>query len=104
MSMNIIYHIVTKKSWDDQIESSQYVHESLEIEGFIHASRAYQVEGVLERYYQGVEDLFKLTIDADLLLDSSRLKEEMADSIGELFPHIYGPINKSAIIEVVKIR
>lgn len=86
------------------MESSNYIHTSLDEEGFIHASRAAQVEGVLDRYYDGVNDLLKLTIDTDLLDGTSTLKEELAESIGEMFPHIYGPINKSAIVSIEKIR
>lgn len=102
--MNIIYHIVTKEGWDTQKESDNYIHSSLTSEGFIHASRLSQLEGVLDRYYEGVTDLYRLSIDIDLLQESSELKEEWAISIGEKFPHIYGPINKSAIVEVVKLR
>jgi len=58
----------------------------------------------LDRYYQGVDDLLLITVDIDLLASESVLKEEMAISVGEMFPHIYGPINKTAIIEVKKIR
>ena len=102
--MNIIYHIVTFSSWEEQSESSDYVHASLEKEGFIHASRSTQVAGVLDRYYEGIKDLLKLTIDTNLLASTSPLKEELAASVGENFPHIFGPINKSAIIGVEKIR
>ena len=102
--MNIIYHIVTQDSWEGQKDSEFYTHSSLYSEGFIHASRLAQIEGVLNRYYHGVTNLYRLTIDTNLLDLSSELKEELATSIGEMFPHIYGPINKSAIIEVVPIR
>ena len=102
--MNIIYHIVTLSSWNEQSESPNYIHASLKQEGFIHASRVSQLAGVLDRYYIGVDDLLQLTIDAELLDTTSPLKEELAPSIGELFPHIFGPINKSAIISVEKIR
>ena len=102
--MNIIYHIVTVSSWEEQVELSNYIHASLYQEGFIHASRATQIVGVLDRYYSGVNDLLKLTIDTDLLDATSTLKEELAESIGEIFPHVYGPINKSAIVSIEKIR
>ncbi len=102
--MNIVFHIVTVSSWKEQSESAEYIHASLEQEGFIHASRDEQIDGVLDRYYTGVNDLLKLTIDADLLETTSPLKEELAVSVGELFPHIFGPINKDAIIGVEKIR
>jgi len=91
-------------SWEEQLESPNYIHASLDKEGFIHASRAEQIAGVLDRYYVGVNDLLKLTIDTDLLDATSTLKEELAESIGEMFPHIYGPINKLSIVSIEKIR
>ena len=102
--MNIIYHIVALSSWEEQIESSHYVHGSLDQEGFIHACRVAQIARVLKRYYVDVNDLLKLTIDTKLLDTTSPLKEELAASVGEMFPHIFGPINKSAIISIEKIR
>ena len=102
--MSSIYHIVTKESWEAQKGSEVYIHSSLNTEGFIHASTLSQLQGVLNRYYKGVTGLYRLTIDPTLLESTSELKEELAISIGEMFPHIYGPINKSAIIEVTLIR
>lgn len=91
-------------SWEEQLESSNYVHASLDQEGFIHASRATQIAGVLNRHYSGVNDLLKLTIDTDLLDATSTLREELAVSTGEIFPHIYGPINKLSIVTIEKVR
>lgn len=102
--MRIIYHIVTIESWERQLNSDYYVHESLVHEGFIHASRRSQVDGVLDRYYKNINNLYRLSIDVNLLDKSTELKEELAASTGEKFPHLYGPINKSAIVEVVKIK
>jgi len=102
--LNIIYHIVAVSSWEEQVELPNYIHASLDQEGFIHTSRAAQIAGVLDRYYSGINDLLKLTIDTDLLDATSTLKEELAESIGEIFPHVYGPINKSAIVSIEKIR
>jgi len=102
--MDIIYHIVTVQSWQAQIESLEYQHVSLLKEGFIHASKSYQIDGVLERYYKNVNDLLKLSIDVKLLAPTSTVKEEFAESVGEMFPHVFGPINKDAIVEITKIR
>ena len=55
INMNPIYHIVLPDSWAAQSNADTYRHESLEAEGFIHLSYAHQIEGVLERYYIGVE-------------------------------------------------
>ncbi|MFL6157047.1 MAG: DUF952 domain-containing protein, partial [Marmoricola sp.] len=70
----------------------------LEQEGFLHASRADQWEGVRQRYYSGVTDpLVLLVIDTARL--TSPLVVEEAPGSGERFPHIYGPLNLDAVVE-----
>ena len=94
-----IYHIVTPKSWEAQRDMDIYEHASLEAEGFIHCSYAGQIDGVLERYYKGIEKVLVLTIDPALL--TSKLVEEPSTG-GEIYPHIYGKINREAILEVTE--
>jgi uncharacterized protein (DUF952 family) len=99
--MAAIYHVTTKLEWNAAKDKGFYVAPSLETEGFIHCSEVHQVDGVLQRYYQGKKDLLKLVIDIQKL--SSQLKYELAPSVNENFPHVYGPINLDAVIEVQKI-
>lgn len=99
--MAIIYHVTTKQEWNDAKGKGFYTAPSLKTEGFIHTSEAHQVKGVLQRYYQGKKDLLKLVIDTEKL--TSKLKYELAPSVNENFPHIYGPINLVAVIDVVEI-
>jgi len=96
--MSLIYHITTKQQWIAALENGHYVAPSLATEGFIHCSEANQVKGVLERYYAEKSDLLKLVIDTEKL--SAPLKYELAPSINQEFPHIYGEINTSAVIDV----
>ena len=93
--MATIYHVTTRKEWEAAQEKGYYEAPSLHTEGFIHASKAEQVAGVLERYYKGRSDLVKLVIDTDKL--QHRLAYELAPSISQEFPHIYGPINLEAV-------
>ena len=92
-----IYHICTENSWSNQKGSDVYIHDSLRDEGFIHCSKKSQIDGVMNRYFKGQQDLLVLTIDTSKL--DAQLVYEMAP-IGEMFPHIYDPINKSAITEI----
>ncbi|MDF1696918.1 MAG: DUF952 domain-containing protein [Saprospiraceae bacterium] len=100
MGDHYIYHICTNEAWQTQFSSDEYVHESLFTEGFIHCSSESQVEGVLDRYFKGQSDLIVLIIDTTKIIPP--LKYEKAP-IGQYFPHIYGPINKNAIIEIKKL-
>jgi uncharacterized protein (DUF952 family) len=99
--MAFIYHITTKQDWNIAKEKGFYVAPSLETEGFIHCSEEQQVKGVLERYYKGKSDLLKLVIDSGKV--GSELKYELAPSINENFPHIYGPINLSSVVSVEEV-
>ena len=98
---NIIYHVTTKEEWIIVQVNDYYEAPSLAIEGFIHCSTANQVQGVLERYFTGKTNLVKLVIDTTLL--SNELKYELAPSVNEEFPHVYGTINLDAVIEVVEL-
>ncbi len=78
-----------------------YEAPSLFTEGFIHNSTREQVSGVLGRYYNNETDLVLLHIDETLL--TAELKYELAPSVNEIFPHIFGPINLEAVVTVEDI-
>jgi uncharacterized protein (DUF952 family) len=99
---DLIYHVTSQRAWDEAVTKGFYAAASLADEGFIHCSTAEQVTGVLERYYQGVTSLVKLVIDPDLL--KSELKYELAPSVNELFPHVFGNINLDAVIAIQSIN
>lgn len=97
---SVIYHITTVSSWLQQRTAIYYQHSSLVEEGFIHCCRETQIEGVLERYFQGQSDLLLLTVNTELVV--SDIRYETATG-GEAFPHIYGAIEKAAIVNVEKL-
>lgn len=97
----MIYHITTQSWWEKWAHLSHYESETLGQEKFIHCcSTLLQVEGVLQRYFVGQKNLLLLHIEESKLM--SILKYEQATN-NELFPHIYGAINKEAIIEIKTI-
>ena len=98
---NIIYHVTTKEEWIIAQVTDYYKAPSLAIEGFIHFSTVNQVQGVLERYFAGKTNLVKLVIDTRLL--TNELKYELAPSVNEEFPHVFGTINLDAVVEVVEL-
>ena len=99
--MAIIYHVTSAAEWNLAKEKGSYEAASLRSEGFIHCSQDHQVAGVLERYFAGKDGLVKLVIDTDKL--ESRYVSEWSPSVQDTFPHIYGPINIGAVIEVVAL-
>ena len=94
----MIYHATDKASWEQALSAGFYEVPSLHSEGFIHASSLQQIAGVLDRYYKNKTGLVLLHIDESKLVP--RLKYELAPSINEIFPHIFGAVNIDAIINV----
>jgi uncharacterized protein (DUF952 family) len=93
----LIYHITTPEIWKKFESEDFYAAESLQTEGFIHCSFDDQLEGVLERYYADAEKVLILTIDTEKL---EPLLVNEPSTGGELYPHIYGRINRDAIVKV----
>ena len=93
-----IYHIVLPDDWE-AFDTELYRAKSLETEGFIHCSFSAQLNGVIERYYAGEPEVVVLEIETDALM--SRVVNEPSTA-NEIYPHIYGPINRDAIVSVRK--
>jgi uncharacterized protein (DUF952 family) len=101
-----IFHIATAADWKRTLETGTYttstVGRTLEEEGFIHASRRDQVQGVFDRYYRTADEpLVLLTIDTARLTDA----DVRVEAVGEdAYPHVYGPINRRAVVDVVPLN
>jgi len=93
-----VYHITPLNNWRKALEYGAYSADSLEKDGFIHCCTKDQTEGVLKMWFRGEADLLLLEIDPTLL--STEIKYEDSHGSGELFPHIYGPLNLDAVVAV----
>jgi uncharacterized protein (DUF952 family) len=94
--MRRIYHLVLRRVWEENADRP-YRAESLAGEGFMHCSFAEQVAWAANRFYAEAVDLLLLHIDPEHL--TSPVREEPCDT-GEIFPHIYGPLNRDAVVKV----
>lgn len=102
-----IYHLATSSDWEQAQRDGVYTTSTrgvtLEQEGFLHASRADQWEGVRDRYYADVDEpLLLLEIDTDLL-DVPWVEERPAPDAEETYPHIYGPLKPAAVVGVTRV-
>jgi uncharacterized protein (DUF952 family) len=97
----MIYHVVSEVQWQQAILQGFYAADSLASEGFIHLSKKEQVQGVLNRYYKNAPNLLLLHIDEAKL--KAEIKYELAASVNEFFPHLYGPLNLDAVITTTAI-
>ncbi|MEW2357915.1 DUF952 domain-containing protein [Spirillospora sp. NPDC029432] len=99
-----LLHIAERRHWESARDAGvsyamSTLGRTLDEEGFVHCSSDLdQVEGVLDRFYTGVDraGLLLLVIDPERL--DAPVRHEPAD--GRLFPHVYGPIPLSAVIDV----
>jgi uncharacterized protein (DUF952 family) len=99
-----LLHIAERRHWESARDTGvsytmSTLGRTLDEEGFIHCSSDLaQVEGVLSRFYKDIDRsaLVLLVIDPAEL--AAPVRHEPAD--GDLFPHIYGPIPLSAVIDV----
>ena len=96
----MILHVTTEAEWVKQTNNEYFVASSLSTEGFIHACTEEQLPGVLERYFAGKTDLIILTIEEKKLSPQIKFEKSLT---GEMFPHIFGPINRVAIVSVKRL-
>ena len=97
----MIYHLALASDWQVALEAGEYrvstLGRTLEQEGFLHASTASQVRGVVDAVYAGVQELLMLlTIDERRL--TVPLRWDAVSGSAEPFPHLYGPLDVGAVV------
>jgi uncharacterized protein (DUF952 family) len=94
-----LYHLTLAEDWErapaDDYETST-LGTALFEQGFIHCSFRRQVQQIADLVYRGRDDVLLLDIDPDRLV--ARVEMESVEPGGEAFPHIYGPLNRDAVV------
>ncbi|HEY1892641.1 MAG TPA: DUF952 domain-containing protein [Steroidobacteraceae bacterium] len=102
--MRIVLHIAHRDMWEASAPVGYYKPLSLDSDGFIHCSTIEQTVETANQFFTGQEGLILLCSDTDKL--EAEIKYEAAACIGDQgawsFPHIYGPLNVSAVAQVVE--
>lgn len=99
--MALIYHIALQSEWRQNRPAGWYAPPGLAGEGFVHASRLEQVVGSAERFFAGRPGLVLLTIDPSRLRWPVVFEPGSNDADrGMWFPHIYGSVNRDAVVAV----
>lgn len=97
--MRPIFHIAAGEAWRHARAAGAYRGDSLEAEGFIHASTRLQVLEVANRLFRGRRGLVLLLIDETKV--GSEIRRENLEGGEELYPHIHGPLNLDAVVDVL---
>ena len=96
-----ILHITKKDTWAKAQQEGIYQADTLKSDGYIHCCQPDQLKGVLEKWFDGAEDLISLELDTDKV--EAKIVYENLEEGEALFPHIYGPINLDAITRIITL-
>ena len=105
--MGWLYHIATAADWDQAQRDGEYRTStrgrSLSEEGFIHASTAAQVLPVANAVYADEpQDLVLLVLDTGRI--GAEIRREPVPGWADPFPHIYGPLEVTAVVQAVPME
>ncbi len=98
-----LFHVADAAEW----AAGDYTRSSRGLDvadvGYVHLAFSWQTQGVLDRFYGDAEaPLVLLRLDPDRLEAPVRL--EAAPGGGERFPHLYGPLTASCVLEEVPLE
>ncbi len=98
--MSVIFHIAKSQQWEEAKQLQSYRGDTLESEGFIHCSTLLQIVRTSNKFFAGQTGLLLLLIDSDKV--QAEVKYEPA--AGDDYPHIYGPLNVDAVLQVIEFE
>lgn len=94
----VVYKIAPRAVWEGAVGDGLYRGSPDDHrDGFIHLSSGGQVAGTLARHYAGQTDLVLIAYEAASLADTLKWEPSRA---GELFPHVYGPLDPAEALWV----
>lgn len=94
----VIYHMTTRNAWEATPPDRPFMAATLASEGFVHfTAEPERLLQVANRFYRSEPgDWVILTVDPACL--TAPLRWEPAD--GHVFPHVYGPVDRAAILDI----
>ncbi|MFB9393728.1 DUF952 domain-containing protein [Streptomyces coeruleoprunus] len=97
----MLFHVVPLDEWSAD-PGDAYRPASLASEGFVHCSADEAAAlAIAEAHYRDTAGpLLVLVVDEELLTPEVRWE----GSEDELFPHVYGPVDRRAVVDVLEVR
>ncbi len=103
--MSHIYHLAPAARWESWPSGTPYLPAEYQADGFIHCTAGDELMlNVANTFYRGAEGGFVLLVIAVDRLTSPLVWEQSSDGLAPLFPHIYGPIDVEALVEIRAVR
>ena len=85
-----VFHVLTPEQKETYLKENSYHPESLENDGFIHFSKADQIDSVIQNFYSDYEKLILWRISEAKLTEKLVYEPPLeAPTSGILFPHYY---------------
>ena len=102
MMDSMIYKILPREAWMAACDHGLYQGSADDLrDGFIHFSTASQVPGTLERHFAGQKSLVLAAFSAASLGEALKFEPSRK---GELFPHLYAPLDPALAVKVHAIN
>jgi uncharacterized protein (DUF952 family) len=96
--MHVIYKICPALLWQTAEKAGSFAGAPIDVQdGYLHFSTGKQVRETAAKHFAGQNDLLLIAIDADSLGHALRYEPSRG---GDLFPHLYAPLNLSAVLWV----
>lgn len=93
--MTVIYKIASAELWEATERTGRFDGSLIDLkDGFIHFSAGAQVAETAARYFAGQDGLVLVAVSAEKLGNALRWE---ASRGGELFPHLYAPLDLTAV-------
>ncbi len=95
----VVYKVCARVDWLRARELGELSASGDDVrDGYIHLSRAWQLEGTLGRHFARREDLVLLAVRVQRLPEHALRWEPSRGR--ELFPHLYGPLSVACVEQV----
>jgi uncharacterized protein (DUF952 family) len=105
----LILHLMTADTWRAWQPGSSYRPPSLQTEGFVHCTAGDDLMlQVANRFYRSDDDLVVVALESADLGSEVRWEppahpDGSAHGDGPLFPHVYGPLEREAVVGVRRV-
>ncbi len=91
------FHLAPAEVWERQAEAEAYLPEAYDADGFVHLTIGeVNLLAVANAFYQNDQRAHVV-----LVLDLNRLSAPVRfEDEGHIYPHVYGPLNRDAVVAV----
>jgi uncharacterized protein (DUF952 family) len=100
-AMPAIYKICDRGEWEKALAQGQFAGSAIDRrDGYIHFSAPHQLRETARRHFAGRLDLVLITVAQEALGTDLRWEQSRG---GDLFPHLYVPLEVTAVLSVVPL-